>query len=86
MPCSNARVRILIRKCRARVNRLFPFSIQLINRASGDLQPVAIKSDPGANTTGMAIVREDRDDPTRQIVLHLAEITHRGEAIRKQMI
>jgi len=34
----------------------------------------------------VAIVREDPDDPTRQSVLHLAEIAHRGQAIRKHMI
>jgi hypothetical protein len=38
MPCSNARARILIRKGRAKVYRLFPFTIQLIGRASGDMQ------------------------------------------------
>ena len=86
MPCSNARARILIRKGRAKVYRLFPFTIQLIDRVSGDVQPVAIKFDPGANTTGMAIVRHDPKDPSRQTVLHLAEITHRGQSIRKRMI
>ena len=86
MPCSNARARILIRKGRAKVYRLFPFTIQLIDRASGDVQPVAIKFDPGANTTGVAIVREDPEDATKQTVLNLAEITHRGNAIRKHMI
>jgi len=86
MPCSNARARILIRKGRAKVYRLFPFTIQLMDRASGELQPVAIKFDPGANTTGVAIACKDPEDPTKQTVLHLAEITHRGQAIRKHMI
>jgi 5-methylcytosine-specific restriction endonuclease McrA len=85
MPCSNARARMLIRKGRAKVYRLFPFTIQLIDRVSGDVQPVAIKFDPGANTTGVALVREHAD-PTKQIVLHLAEIAHRGQAIRKHVI
>jgi hypothetical protein len=86
MPCSNARARILIGKGRAKVYRLFPFTIQLIDRASGDVQPVALKFDPGANTTGVAIVGEDPNDPTKQAVLHLAEIAHRGQAIRKRMV
>jgi 5-methylcytosine-specific restriction endonuclease McrA len=86
MPCSNARARILIRKGRAKVYRLFPFTIRLIGRVSGDVQPVVIKLDPGANTTGVAIVRKDPEDSTKQTVLHLAEITHRGNAIRKHMI
>ena len=86
MPCSNARARILVRNGRAKVCRLFPFTIQFIDRVSGDVQPVAIKFDPGANTTGVAIVREEPEDPTKQSVLHLAEITHRCQAIRKHMI
>jgi 5-methylcytosine-specific restriction endonuclease McrA len=85
MPCSNARARILIRKGRAKVYRLFPFTIQLIDRAFGDVQPVAIKFDPGANTTGVALVREHAY-PGKQTVLHLAEITHRGQAIRKHTL
>jgi 5-methylcytosine-specific restriction endonuclease McrA len=84
MPCSNARARILIRKDRAKINRLFPFTIQLTDRERGDLQPVAIKFDPGAKTTGVGIVRL-HPEPTKQSVLHLAEITHRGQAIRKHM-
>src|SRR5260370_20668297 len=86
MPCSNARARIMVRNGRAKVYRLFPFTIQFIDRVSGDVQPVAIKFDPGANTTRVAIVREEPEDPTKQSVLHLAEITHRGQAIRKHMI
>ena len=86
MPCSNARARILIRKGRGKVYRFFPFTIQLIDRASGDVQPVTIKLDPGANMTGVAIVRRNQQDPEKQTVLHLAEIAHRGQAIRKHMI
>jgi 5-methylcytosine-specific restriction endonuclease McrA len=85
MPCSNARARILIGKGRAKVYRLFPFTIQLMDRVSGDVQPITIKFDPGAKRTGVALVREHAD-PTKQTVLHLAEITHRGRAIRKHMI
>ena len=42
-------------------------------------QEVALKIDPGAKTTGLALVREDGE------VLFLAEITHRGARIRKSM-
>jgi 5-methylcytosine-specific restriction endonuclease McrA len=35
--------------------------------------------------TGVAIVRENPKDPSKQIVLHLAEVSHRGRAIRKRM-
>lgn len=85
MPCSNARARILIGKGKAKVYRLFPFTIQLTDRETGELQPVAIKFDPGAKTTGVGIVRLEEGNPTKQTVLHLAEITHRGQVIRKHM-
>jgi hypothetical protein len=84
MPCSNARARILIRKGRAKVYRLLPFTIQLIDRAKGDAQPIAMKFDPGVKTTGIALVRP-HTDPTEQSVLQLAEVTHRGDAIRKKL-
>jgi 5-methylcytosine-specific restriction endonuclease McrA len=84
MPCSNARARILIGKEKAKVYRIFPFTIQLIERASGEVQPVAIKFDPGAETTGIALVRCGAD-PAEQRVLHLAELSHRGAVIRKKM-
>jgi len=84
MPCSNARARILMKKSRAKVYRLFPFTIQLTDKTSKDLQSVAIKFDPGANATGIALVRLHAE-PTNQTVLHLAEITHRGQVIRKHM-
>src|SRR5262249_17854896 len=85
MPCSNARARILLRKGRAKIYRLFPFTIQLLDRESGNVQPVAIKFDPGAKVTGVALVRMNAN-PTEQTVLHFAEITHRGQVVRKHMI
>ena len=84
MPCSNARARILIKKGKAKIFRLFPFTIQLTQTKTYNLQPVAIKFDPGASTTGVALVRLDADR-THQTVLHLAELTHRGQSIRKHM-
>src|SRR5271169_3773293 len=65
MPCSNARARILIKKGKAKIDRLFPFTIKLTLETTTHLQPVAIKFDPGAKTTGIALVRL-RTDPTRQ--------------------
>lgn len=84
MPCSNARARILLKKRKAKAYRLYPFTIQLTERTSGDVQPVALKLDPGAKTTGIALVRL-HPSPAEQTVLHLAELEHRGEAIRKKM-
>jgi 5-methylcytosine-specific restriction endonuclease McrA len=84
MPCSNARARILIKKGKAKIYRLLPFTIQLTEITTYNLQPVAIKFDPGATTTGVAVIRLQAD-PTDQTVLHLAELTHRGQTIHKHM-
>ena len=80
MPCHPARARKLLGKGRAVVVRLHPFTIRLRDRVGGgETQEVALKIDPGAKTTGLALVREDGE------VLFLAEITHRGARIRKSM-
>jgi len=85
MPAHPARVRQLLRDGKAIVNRRLPFSIRLKTRKGGDTQPVAIKLDPGAKTTGIALVRKvspTNHNPQIQTVLFLAELTHRGEQIR----
>jgi 5-methylcytosine-specific restriction endonuclease McrA len=85
MPCKASRARILLKKGRAKVHSLYPFTIRLVDRIEGETQPVAIKLDPGAKVTGVAIVRQDQKDQSKQSVLHLAEVSHRGQAIRKRM-
>jgi 5-methylcytosine-specific restriction endonuclease McrA len=82
MPCHPARARKLLRSGRARVHRRFPFTIRLIDVNGADIQPVRIKIDPGAKTTGIAIVREENG---KQHVLHLAEIEHRGATVKKHL-
>jgi 5-methylcytosine-specific restriction endonuclease McrA len=91
MPCSEKRARLLLDRGRARVHRLVPFTIRLIDREQEDctLQPVRLKLDPGSKTTGMALVRESQEvDPDTGEVqrsahaLFLAELAHRGHAIR----
>jgi 5-methylcytosine-specific restriction endonuclease McrA len=86
MPCHPARARQLLDKGRARIHRLHPYTIRLVDRTleNSSLQPVRLKFDPGATTSGVALVREDGDNT--QSVLHLAEIDHRGKAVRKHMI
>jgi 5-methylcytosine-specific restriction endonuclease McrA len=86
MPCSEKRARLLLQRGRAVVHRRYPFTIRLKDRVGGDVQPVRLKLDPGAQTTGVALVREAGDDgDDGQHVLHLAEITHRSKAIRTHM-
>ncbi len=95
MPCSEKRARKLLARGRARVHRLMPFSIRLVDREVRDsvLQPLKIKLDPGSQTTGMALVRESEvvDEDTGEVkttvhVLNLFELTHRGRQISEALI
>src|SRR5437763_16111767 len=83
MPCSEKRARLLLERGKAVVHRRYPFTIRLKERVGGAVQPVRLKVDPGAGTTGVALVREAGDG---QHVLHLAEIAHRGATIHKRML
>lgn len=91
MPCSEKRARLLLERGRARVHRMVPFTIRLVDRLQKDsvLQPMRLKLDPGSKTTGIALVRENESvdentgEVSRQaIVLLLLELQHRGHAIR----
>jgi 5-methylcytosine-specific restriction endonuclease McrA len=84
MPCTEKRARLLLQRKRARVHQLHPFTIRLIDRTreASQLQSLRLKLDPGSKITGMAITRETR---LGQGVLHLAELVHRGERIRKAL-
>ena len=94
MPCSEKRARLLLERGRARVHRMVPFTIRLVDRLEEDssLQPVRLKLDPGSKTTGMALVREKEtvDAETgevsqKAVVLMLLELQHRGYVIRKAL-
>jgi 5-methylcytosine-specific restriction endonuclease McrA len=91
MPCSEKRARLLLERGLARVHRMVPFTIRLVDRLQEDssLQPVRLKIDPGSKTTGMALVRESEtvdvatgEVSRRSVVLMLLELQHRGQAIR----
>ena len=83
MPCHVARARELLAKGKAVVVRRYPFVIRLKqNPIAPETQPVAIKLDPGAKTTGIAIVRIT---PDVHHVLHLSELIHRGAAIKESL-
>ncbi|MCL4526542.1 MAG: RNA-guided endonuclease IscB [Gammaproteobacteria bacterium] len=91
MPCSEKRARLLLERGRARVHRMVPFTIRLVDRRVEDsvLQPVRLKLDPGSKATGMALVREKEtvDAATGEVlrtltVMMLLELRHRGHAIR----
>ncbi|WYL96728.1 MAG: RNA-guided endonuclease IscB [Gloeotrichia echinulata IR180] len=77
-PIHPARARQLLRNKKAAVFRQFPFTI-ILKKSHPDLPvtPLRLKLDPGAKTTGIALV----DDATGEVVF-AAELKHRGFAIR----
>jgi 5-methylcytosine-specific restriction endonuclease McrA len=81
MPCSQKRARLMLERGRARVHRLHPFTVRLVDRVVADsvLQPIAVKLDPGSKTTGIAAVREGG------AVLFLGELQHRGKQISEAL-
>lgn len=94
MPCSEKRARKLLAAGRARVHRLLPFAIRLVDRSAADcaFQPITIKLDPGSKTTGMALVRESAtvDAATGEAamtanVINLFELAHRGRQISEAL-
>ncbi|MBK1650618.1 RRXRR domain-containing protein, partial [Rhabdochromatium marinum] len=92
MPCTEKRARLLLKRGRAVVVRLAPFTIRLKDRIGGKTQPLRLSLDPGSKTTGIALVRDvERIDPdTGEVyrdapVLWLAELTHRGARIREAL-
>ncbi|OUL74618.1 RNA-guided endonuclease IscB, partial [Paraburkholderia hospita] len=90
MPCSEKRARLLLARGRARVHRVVPFIIRLVDRQAyaSRFQPLRIKLDPGSQTTGLALVRDTEhvDASSGEIqrgaaVLNLFELVHRGRQI-----
>jgi len=79
-PTGPAKARKLLKLGRAKVLRRYPFTIvmedlEVENCVTHDHQ---LKIDPGAKTTGFAIVQNDR-------VIWGAELTHRGFQIREAL-
>ena len=81
MPCTEKRARLLLKRGRARVHRVLPFVIRLVDREaeSCNFQEVQIKLDPGSKTTGIALVRKTRGNGVS--VLNLFDLVHRGRQI-----
>jgi hypothetical protein len=80
MPCSEKRARLLLERRKAVIHKMAPFTIRLKERIGGETQPVRVKLDPGSQVTGIAVVREAEEG--HQAILFLAELQHRGAAIR----
>ncbi|AOY97482.1 HNH endonuclease (plasmid) [Cupriavidus sp. USMAA2-4] len=94
MPCSEKRARLLLARGRARVHRVVPFVIRIVDRrqADGHLQSLRVKLDPGSKVTGIALVRElpvaddgNGDSAPGAVVLSLIELVHRGRSISEAL-
>ncbi|MFX0064319.1 MAG: RRXRR domain-containing protein [Candidatus Hermodarchaeota archaeon] len=68
MPCSEKRARLLLKRKRAVVHRMAPFTIRLKDhwRKESKVQPLRIKIDPGAKITGMVLIREREQEQERR--------------------
>ena len=77
---SHAKARILLKNRLAVVHKIYPFTIRLKdNSAVLKDRSYTVKIDPGARTTGVAIV-DNKDS-----VVMLAELEHRGHVIKRNM-
>lgn len=82
MPCHPARARILLKRGRAAVYRLRPFTIILKERNGGETQEVDLRLDPGSKTTGMALVGRFQSGDR---VIWAGELNHRGHQVREAL-
>ncbi|NET91195.1 MAG: HNH endonuclease [Kamptonema sp. SIO1D9] len=77
-PIHPGRARMLLSQGKAAVFRRYPFTVILKQEVSNPkIEPLRIKIDPGAKTTGLALV----NDSTGEVVW-VAELQHRGFRIR----
>ncbi|MEH2459398.1 RNA-guided endonuclease IscB [Nostoc sp.] len=80
-PIHSAQARQLLRNKKAAVFRRYPFTLILFeSRIDAPTQPLRLKIDPGASTTGIALV----NDATGEVVF-AAQLKHRGFAIRDSL-
>ncbi len=80
-PVHAGRARLLLTQGQAAVYRRYPFTIILKTAlAAPSLPSLHLKIDPGARTSGLAVV----NDATGEVVW-AAEPTHRGAAIKRRM-
>jgi hypothetical protein len=80
-PVHPGRARLLLKAGKAAVYRTYPFTIILKRRVEEPRPvPLRLKIDPGARTSGLALV-----DDARGEVIWAAELTHRGETIKRAL-
>ena len=80
-PVHPGRARLLLTRGKAAVLRRYPFTIVLKSAVeSPHVEPLRVKLDPGSKVTGLAIVNDVSGE-----VVFAAELTHRGQAIKKAL-
>jgi 5-methylcytosine-specific restriction endonuclease McrA len=80
-PVYSGQARRLLNQGKAAIFRRYPFTIILKKDVNNYVNPLRVKIDPGAKTTGLALI----NDQTGEVVW-AAELTHRGFAIRDSLI
>ena len=85
MPCHPARARKLLKSGRARIHRLAPFVIRLVDKEveQCEVSGVIIKIDPGSKHTGIVCARVDESGITHGLVS--IQLDHRGQRIHEKM-
>ncbi|MHB8318134.1 MAG: RNA-guided endonuclease IscB [Acidimicrobiales bacterium] len=85
MPCHPARARKLLSSGRARVHRLAPFVIRLVDRVveQSEVPGVEVGIDPGSKFTGVSVFRVSTENLRHGLIS--IEIGHRGQLIHKHM-
>ena len=77
-PCKPSVARKLLNAGKAKVFRLYPFTIILNKEVSDTPKPLTLKIDPGSKTSGLAILSGCN-------LLWVAELTHRGQTIKASL-
>lgn len=84
MPTCPKRARLLLKAKQADVVSKSPFTIRILNRMGGDLQPIELKLDPGSHTTGMALVV--KGEKRGWFCIGAWELHHRGQDVRNGLL
>jgi len=77
-PCKPSLARKLLKVGKAKVFRLYPFTIILRKEVTDDPRPMSLKIDPGSKVTGLAILLGSD-------LIWVAELTHRPQAIKASL-
>lgn len=77
-PCKPSLARKLLTTGKAKVFRLYPFTIILNKEVVDTPIPLTLKIDPGSRVTGLALL-------SGSTLLWVAELTHRGQAIKASL-